>query len=375
MADQSNAGKHILITGVALGVVAIGLGIYSMVSLKPEQPLTDVSAKSAKADALAAEAVAVKEALLGNHDVVDIAPQGAEINGKPRFTPIFFAPELWQVAYDDKKKNVIMDVYDPTAPCIHKDVPNAWFIKNGIAEALGRSDGLEMDSDNDGFSNYEEYLARTNPADASSLPPLVQANKTPKLEVVKVEKASAVITVDSSLAVEATPPADAGIKIFARVGDTQPIHKATVKPGDPFGLAPGDKSERFTVIGFVKADFANSAGDMESEMCMKVRDNATVAGEKEFVIRPGRPRAGGKDQGTPNAKGRVINDTTVTLRVTAGPAAGKPEGTFKVPEKGSFTVPGSKGITCKLESVDAAGTVNVLPKGAESPVNVPKAAN
>ncbi len=369
MAEQSNAGRNILLTGVALGIIAIGLGAYSLVSFKAEQPLITVTSKPAKAEALAAEAVAVKEALTSSHAVVDVAPKGVEINGKPRFAPIFFAPELWQVAFDAQKKNVVMDVYDPTAPCIHEEVPNSWFIKNGIAEALGRADGLDMDSDADGFSNREEYLAKTNPSDAASLPPLVQPNKPPKLEVVKVEKANAVITVDSTLAYE-EKPTEAGIKIFARVGDQQPILKASVKPGDSFGLGGKTDPKRFTVVGFEKATYTDSSGNAQQEMSLRVKDNVTIAGEKEFVVRPGRPRTDSKDRGTPNAKGRAISDTTVTLRVTAGPAAGK---NFQVPLKGSFEVPGSAGITCVLESVDASGSVNILPQGAESPVNVPKA--
>lgn len=342
--------------------------------LKAEQPKTVIEGRSAKTDTLTASAASVREALSRSHTIVDVAPEGAEIKGSPRFTPLFFSPELWQVSLDDQQKNVIIDIYDPSAPPLHEQVPNVWFIQNDIADALGRSDGLDIDSDNDGFSNLEEYLANTHPADASSMPPLVQANKAPKLEAVKVEKSYAVLTVDSNLAYE-EKPTEAVVRIFAKVGDQTPLRKIVVHSGDSFDLNDKSTEGRFTVVGFEKVNYTDSVGNPQPEMALKVRDNITLAGEKEFTIRPGRPRPDSKDAGTPNAKGHLISDTTVTLRVTAGSAAGKPEGTFRVPLKGTFKVPGAPNITCVLESVDAAGSVNVRPEGAESPVSVPKAAN
>ena len=83
--------------------------------------------------------------------------------------------------------------------------------------------------------------------------------------------------------------------------------------------------------------------------------------------------------GSPNEKGRRISDTTVFLRVTAGSACGKPEGNIRTQLYGSFLIPGGKSdgseLRATLESVDASGSVNILLDGAESPINVPKAAS
>lgn len=372
MAEQTNFGKGVLVTGIVLGVLAGGYGAYMLSSNKVDRPQTELNVDSgAAASRLAQVADDVAAARKKNHTIVDVAPEGAVVNGKPRYTPIFFSPELWQVSLDAEKKNTVIDIYDPTAPNIHGDVPNHWFISNGIADALGRSDGLSLDSDGDGFTNREEFQASTNPGDAASLPALVQVGKTPKLEVVSVSEASAVISVDSTLAYE-TNPTKAGIKIFSAAGETKPILKySDLGVGATFGIKPGDDGKRFTIVAFEKAEYTDMSGNSSTEAVVKVRDNVTASDEKEFIIRSGSPtKPHTRDYDTPNAKGRVIKDTTAELRVTAGPKAGT---TFKVQLKGSFTIPGTD-ISCVLESVDGSGSVNVKPNGVESPVNVPKAA-
>lgn len=373
MAEQTNFGKSALITGIVLGVAAGAFGVYTMTSSKVDRPQTRLNAGADdKAAALAQVADDVVAARKVDYSIKDVAPEGAVVNGKPRFTPIFFSPELWQVWLSAEQKNTVIDIYDPTAQSIHGDVPNHWFISHGIADALGRSDGLTLDSDGDGFTNREEFDAETNPGDASSLPALIQVGKTPKLEAVSVSEASAVIAVDSTLAYEANPTT-MGVKIFAREGDVRPIARfPELKVNDSFGLGGKDDATRFTVLRFERMDFTDASGNKETETVVVVRDNVTAGDDKEFFIRAGSPtRPNAKDYRTSNAKGRAIHDTTVTLRVTAGPEAGK---TFPVQLNGSFVVPGTD-ITCVLQSVDKAGSVNVLPQGAESPINVPKAAN
>ena len=373
MAEQTNFGKGALITGIVLGVAAGAFGAYTMSSGKVERPQTQLSSSGSKAvaalESVAAEAEAKSKLA---HNIVDVAPEGATINGKPRYTPIFFSPELWQITLDDEKKNTVIDIYDATAQNIHGSVPNHWFISNGIADALGRADGLQIDSDSDGFKNIEEFDAKTNPGDPKSHPALVQVGKTPKLESVKVTNVSAVIAVDSTLAFD-NAPTSVGIKIFDKLGDTKTNKKYTnLKVGDTFGVSKkNDDEKRFTIVAFEKADFSDMSGNKSTESVVRVRDNVTAGKVNEFVIRSGTPtKVGAKDYGLPSAKGLVIKDTTVELRVTAGPKAGT---IIPVRLEDSFTIPGTD-ITCKLESVDESGSVNVLPNGAESPVNVPAAA-
>lgn len=374
MADQSNSGRNALIIGTLLGLITGGLGVYTMLNGKASIPVTELDATGTKAATLTAKAEQAKAEKERSRRIVDIAPEGAMVNNKPRFTPIFFSPELWQVSLDVQKKNTVIDIYDPKAESLHNGIPNSWFISNNIADALGRADGPELDSDGDGFSNREEFAAKTSPSDAASLPSLVESGKAPKLEVVRIIDEKAYVVVDSMLAFDQNPT-ETGINIFANANETKALgKKIKVKPGDSFGLVgPKADPKRFTVLGFEKATYEDSVGGKSEEYALKVRDNATISGAKEFTIRAGRTRAKDRDFGTINAKGRLINDLAAEIRVTAGAAAGKPEGTVIVPLRGEFTVPGTKDLTCTLESIDAAGTVNILPKGSESPVQVPKA--
>ncbi len=375
MADQSNPERTALIVGAVLGIAAAALGAYTMTSSKPMDVRTGVSG-AVSVEKLVAPAEEASASVARDRELRDVAPEGAEINGKPRIMPAFFATELWQIPPRDGAKTYnVVDIYDPASASVHPTIPNMWFLNYHLVDALSREDGETMDCDGDGFSNLEEYVAQTSPADPSSLPPLVQAKAgtAVKLEVVGIERANATITVDSMFALEANP-SQAGLKIYKRVEDQKPIHKVNVAMGDSFGLDPQDDGKRFTVVGFERKAFTNNMGSSAEETVLRVRDNAALGDEKEFTIRAGRPRANDRDRGTPNEKGRTINDVSAQIRVTAGPQAGKPEGTVRVPLHGSFKVPGYEQMSCTLESVDANGSVNIRPEGAQSPVNVPAVA-
>lgn len=378
MAEQSNPGLKAIITGVVLGVASAALGGYTMYSGAVAEPETDISA--AKSDgSLTAQADKVKETLKRDYSIVDTAPAGATINGQPRLAPLFYSTELWQITRDDAQEVTVVDIYDPASPNIHGDIPNSWFISNNISDALGRSDGRILDSDEDGFTNAEEFAANTCPSASTSYPDLVQPSGTnPKLEVTKVSTARAIITTDNMFGDVSQKPTTVNIRIYSKVTDVLPVHKVTIKPGDNFGLTKEDKSGRFTLVRFDTKEFPDYGGNMNKENVIVVRDNETASSDKEFVIRAGKTPAGHKDMGTPNEKGRRISDTTVTLRVTAGTAAGKPEGEIRAQLYGSFLIPGGKAdgaeLRATLESVDASGAVNIRLDGAESPINVPKAA-
>lgn len=375
MAEQSNPGGKALVIGAILGLASAGLAGYSYMD-KEVEPETNISA-SKSGESLTAEADRVNEGLKRDRTVADVAPEGAKVNGQPRIAPLFFSTELWQITLDSEKKNTVVDIYDPAAPSIHGDIPNTWFIANNIADALGRSDGKVLDSDNDGFTNEEEFYAKTCPSASTSYPDLVQASgSAPKLEVVKTNVARATIVVDNMFGMASTTPQTANIRIFAKHTDMTPAWKGDVKPGGTFDL-PGEKIGRFTVVRFDKAEFPSFSG-MSKENVVIVRDNVTASPNKEFRIRAGsKTAAGSKDYGTPNEKGYRLSDTSVVLRVTAGSAVGKPEGEIRTQPYASFVIPGGKAdgseLKATLESIDASGSVNIRLDGAESPVNVPKA--
>lgn len=369
MAGQTDFGKGALITGIVLGVAAGAFGVYNMTTSKVDRPQTrlNVEASSAEMQLVQVAEAAVRE---GKKDVTikDVAPEGATIDGKPRYAPIFLSPELWQVNDDAKKDTTVIDIYDPSSPDVHPGVPNHWFTANGLREALTSRSGLTMDSDGDGFSNKEEYDAKTNPSDAADMPSLVQSGKEPKLQVVgSPETKLAVIAVDSSLAY-ASEPTEAAVRIYAAPGSTKTLSRFDkLTPGSTFKLRDDDVDKRFEVVGFEKTAYGSA-----SEFALRLKDNAVPARPKEIVVRAGSPSRS-KDNSEAARKGYVVEDVYVTLRVTAGPDKdNKEKGTFRVLVGADFEVPGSKGITCELKSVNSDGSVSIQPAGYESAITVPK---
>lgn len=61
---------------------------------------------------------------------------------------------------------------------IHPPIPNKWWVETGADPSYG--DSPKRDDDKDGFTNEEEFNAKTNPMDAKSLPALVDKVKYAK---------------------------------------------------------------------------------------------------------------------------------------------------------------------------------------------------
>jgi hypothetical protein len=59
----------------------------------------------------------------------------------------------------------------PKAEPVHPPIPNTWWIENRLDPGFG--DSPSRDPDQDGFSNLEEFVAKTDPNDAKSVPSLI----------------------------------------------------------------------------------------------------------------------------------------------------------------------------------------------------------
>lgn len=375
MAEKSNPGVQALIIGTVLGLAAAGYGGYNMSANSLTEPLLTV--KAGKQDsALTAQANAIIDNQKRNREVMDCAPEGATINGKPRLAPLFYSTELWQISLAAEKKNTVVDIYNPAAANIHGKIPNTWFITNGIADALGKSTGPSLDNDKDGFTNAEEFAAKTHPNDAASYPDLVTHNTKPKMEVLSVKSVSKLVTAEAMFATAVANPTQVNIRIFDNNASITPTHKTTVKPGESFDLEPDEKDGRFTVVAFEKKEFPGFTGRMAQENVIRIRDNVTANEQaREFVLRAGKtPATNKKELGTPLEKGKMIKDTTAKLRVTGGSAAGT---VIPVALHAKFDIPGGncKGekVSATLVSIDDNKNVNIKIDGHESPINIPKA--
>jgi len=69
----------------------------------------------------------------------------------------------------------IIDMDDPDAPLLRPPVSNAWLMNNNLD--FLNSGILSIDSDGDGFTNLEEWHAKTDPNDPSSHPPYAEKLK------------------------------------------------------------------------------------------------------------------------------------------------------------------------------------------------------
>ena len=369
MDAQSKNSATIVTVGALLGIAAAGMSFVWAPKEAPQAPDGSVNANAGKIvkDTQAAVQSAQEAA------AIPTLKDPAFSEDKTRTSRPFFSLPLWQLADKDaggQVRTAVVDILGKNSVDIHRfgeentAVPNLWFLDNGLAKEFTQSDALQKDSDGDGFSNLEEFQAKTKPNDKASYPDLVTPQGA-KLEVVRTQTSEAAIIVDTMFATEPTP-AQVAVKVFKNAADLTPINKLTLKPGDTFALSADDKEKsRFTLVGFEKAEFTDSMGKHEENVVV-VQDN-TFPGSTPYKIRAGKPKANEKDAA--NVKGLQYKITTATLRVTAGSEVGK---TLTVRKGDSFTVPGSS-IKCNFQSVGKGSTVTILREGADTPIQVSKA--
>lgn len=65
-----------------------------------------------------------------------------------------------------------VDMTDPKAPILRPPVSNAWLLTNNLD--FLNSNVLQQDPDGDGFTNLEEWNAKTDPIDSNSRPPYAE---------------------------------------------------------------------------------------------------------------------------------------------------------------------------------------------------------
>ena len=86
------------------------------------------------------------------------------------------------ISSNDQEKSIDLRKDAP----LHPPIPNTWWLENRLD--LGFADSPSQDPDADGFSNLEEFTAKTDPNNKNSIPPLIA-----KLMFVKDESLAWVI--------------------------------------------------------------------------------------------------------------------------------------------------------------------------------------
>ena len=362
-----------MICGILLGLGAAGGGVYIMNSANHDPLSTRMQGGDDKATALTEKATQMKDAALKARRMVDVAPpledawvpRASAKDGKlPRFTPLFFAPSIWEVPDAAQKKNVAVDLLDNESRPLHKvtsanasspavPVPNSWFFSHGLGDIICSSLALQTDSDGDGFTNGEEFSSGTDPTDAKSMPGFVSEGRI-KMEVVG-DKETITHLLELSLGSNFDEK-NVNISVFTENGQRK-LQFMELKEGQKFGLGDAASGplakERFELASVENA----SEEDGMPVYSVIIKDAYTaVDDEKQFKLVAGN-------------KGRhTVQDVSVKLRMTAGPDKGK-EFTARLGEE--LDVPGFPQTRVKITSAGKKKTQVKASVNNAEPVDVP----
>lgn len=220
--------------------------------------------------------------------------------------PLFVKKDAPTVAIDPIKG-------DP----IHPPIPNTWWLENRIDPGFGNSP--QLDPDKDGFSNLEEYTAKTNPNDEKSHPSLI---------------AKVMYQSDESLEWFLEPGIDDGAGNFAfkyadgKKGQNRVSAAEMAKPGDIFFKA-APMAGRFKFLSSEKRQEVNPRTHApEDRTYVKIEDQKENKKGKVYEIPTNIPD-GIKPQ-------FYQYDRTAVLTLEALGESGKQ---FKVEENTRFSLP------------------------------------
>jgi hypothetical protein len=245
---------------------------------------------------------------------------------------------------------------------IHPPIPNIWWLENKIDPGFG--DSPDRDEDKDGYSNREEFDAKTNPTDAKSFPALIQ-----KLQFAKYESVGYFLWFSSALgpnqyqfkivelppAFEAAPPVEqeqflgsSGLK-YNRTADF-------IGSGANI-FTEGYGKDRFKLKSVSEKEVTNEATKLTTKNDFAVIEDLAPNKKEEFEI-PRNPKS--KER-----PGTVRYDRTATLVLNAVGEEGKE---FKVQENTTFSLPSSKGDKAYLLKKVTSAAITVEYKDAEGKI-------
>jgi hypothetical protein len=204
----------------------------------------------------------------------------------------------------------------PKAEPVHPPIPNTWWIENRLDPGFG--DSPSRDPDEDGFSNLEEFTAKTDPNSSKSVPSLIA-----KLLYVK----------DESLTWVLRPSFEAGDGAFPiNYEDSKSQKNKTgvegVKPDSLF-FAKGPMANRFKFLGSEVRKELNKKVNVEMDVTiLRIEDQR--ANKKGQIYELPAPLS-------EQRKNEYLNyDRTAILSLEALGFGGKE---FKVEENTSFALP------------------------------------
>lgn len=221
----------------------------------------------------------------------------------------------------DKEEPV--DLGDKRNPSVHPPIPNQWWLDYSIEPNY--ADSPQRDADGDGFSNREEFDAKTNPSDDSEYPALIAKLTLSDLEADKFSVAYTSDTSSGPLTPETTFR-------FRHKGKVNGAYKSTnsewIKPGE--GAA-----SRIFPEGAAQLRYELKA--VERRQKVNPRTNAKET-HNWAVLEDLSPAKKGDlhevKKGSSSAK--ILIDYTAVLALDA---IGEGGNIFRVPERTSFSLP------------------------------------
>lgn len=158
---------------VIAAIAAVALGVFGFLKTKSVNDFADASERPQPAEPIAGELV-VNESASSLTKPPSLQPV---VVGQVREVENFTGVDL----FIRRGEETPLDLLAPETKPVHPPIPNRWWTNNGIDP--GFADSPQRDHDEDGFSNIEEYEAKTNPADSNSFPSLFA-----KIKVAGVDK-------------------------------------------------------------------------------------------------------------------------------------------------------------------------------------------
>jgi hypothetical protein len=222
---------------------------------------------------------------------------------------------------DKNNPNVPVDPLAGNPQPVHPPIPNEWWIKTGANMTFANSP--DRDDDKDGFSNKEEYEAKTHPVDPKSVPALIN-----KLAYVKDESTMWYVQFGF----------ESGGKWSPRFIGLLPDGKTRIqnKQGALEGLSPGDTffkeapmKDRFKYTGIVEKEIkSDRTGLVQNVKFAQYEDLDPDKKGDKYESQAGLPEA----ELTANA----YYDRNAILDLRAIGFEGKE---FKVKERTKFALP------------------------------------
>lgn len=273
--------------------------------------------------------------------------ESAEDNGRP--VDLFVGIRLFANKNDPNKP--FDPIGDPEE--MHKGIPNKWWVETGADPTYANSP--DRDDDSDGFTNREEYEAKTKPTDAKNVPALIN-----KLAYLKDESTMWYVQFGMESGgkwapkIQVLPPG--GKLLTNKISAIEMI-----SPGDTFFKEGAVMANRFKFTGIIEKEIVSE----RTKLAQKVK-----FGQYEDLKANKKGEKYESQYGLPDAQltASAYYDRTAVLDLQAIGYEGKE---FKVEERTKFALPPDapeknymlKKVTpeaIEVEYTDAAGATQSL---------------